>query len=43
MLEKLDYPKPLAEFVYETYNAFRVPHPWVGQDNVRPKSVAREM
>ncbi|HSY23827.1 MAG TPA: DUF3516 domain-containing protein, partial [Polyangiaceae bacterium] len=42
-LEKLDYPKPLAEFVYESFNAFAVVHPWVRGDDVRPKSVAREM
>lgn len=42
-LEKLDYPKPLAEFVYESFNAFARVHPWVRGDDVRPKSVAREM
>ena len=42
-LEKLEYPKPLREFVYETFNAFAERHPWVGQENVRPKSVVREM
>jgi superfamily II RNA helicase len=42
-LEKVDYPKPLAEFLYETFDAFRVKHPWAGEDNVRPKSIAREM
>jgi superfamily II RNA helicase len=42
-LEKLEYPKPLRELVYDTFNAFRVAHPWVQGDNVRPKSIAREM
>ena len=42
-LEKLEYPKPLREFVYDTFNAFADRHPWVGQDNIRPKSIAREM
>ncbi|HSI04076.1 MAG TPA: DUF3516 domain-containing protein [Myxococcota bacterium] len=42
-LEKVDYPKPLAEFLYESFDAFRVKHPWAGEDNVRPKSIAREM
>ena len=42
-LEKLEYPKPLREFVYETFNAFARLHPWVQGDDVRPKSVAREM
>jgi superfamily II RNA helicase len=47
-LEKIDYPKPQAEFVYETFNAFARQHPWVNDqgaqgDNIHPKSIAREM
>ncbi len=42
-LEKLEHPKPKREFVYETFNAFADRHPWVGQENIRPKSIAREM
>ena len=42
-LEKLEYPKPLRDFIYETFNAFADRHPWVGEENIRPKSIAREM
>lgn len=42
-LEKLEYPKPRREFIYETFNAFAEQHPWVGQENIHPKSIAREM
>ena len=42
-LEKLEYPKPNREFIYSTFNAFADAHPWVGQENIRPKSIAREM
>ncbi len=42
-LDKVEYPKPLREFVYETFNAFAGKHPWVGAENIRPKSIAREM
>ena len=42
-LEKLEYPKPNREFIYATFNAFADRHPWVGQENIRPKSIAREM
>jgi len=42
-LEKLEYPKPLRDFVYDTFNAFTDAHPWVGQEAIRPKSIAREM
>jgi superfamily II RNA helicase len=42
-LEKLEYPKPLRELVYDSFNAFAREHPWVKGDDVRPKSIAREM
>jgi superfamily II RNA helicase len=42
-LDKLEHPKPLREFVYETFNVFARQHPWVRGDDVRPKSIAREM
>jgi hypothetical protein len=42
-LEKLEYPKPNRDFVYSTFNAFADKHPWVGQEAIRPKSIAREM
>jgi superfamily II RNA helicase len=42
-LEKLEYPKPLREFVYDTFNTFAERHPWVGEENIRPKSIAREL
>ena len=42
-LEKLEYPKPNREFIYSTFNSFADKHPWVGQENIRPKSIAREM
>ena len=42
-LEKVEHPKPLGDFVYATFNAFAERHPWVGAENVRPKSIAREL
>ena len=42
-LEEVEHPKPLREFLYETFNAFAAAHPWVEAENVRPKSIAREM
>jgi superfamily II RNA helicase len=42
-LEKLEYPKPHRDFVYGTFDAFALKHPWVGHENIRPKSVARDM
>ncbi len=42
-LEKVEHEKPNAELIYESFNAFSQHHPWVGGDNIRPKSVARHM
>ena len=42
-LDAMEHPKPLREFVYSTFNAFSEKHPWVGGENIRPKSIAREM
>lgn len=42
-LERVEYPKPNAEFIYETFNLFAKGHPWVGAENIKPKSVARDM
>lgn len=42
-LKELEYPKPEREFIYGTFNEFAARHPWVGQENIRPKSILREM
>jgi superfamily II RNA helicase len=42
-LDKLEHPKPNADFIYFTFNAFSAKHPWIGEENIRPKSIAREM
>ena len=42
-LDKVEYPKPNRDFIYNTWNTFAAAHPWVGQDNIRPKSIVREM
>lgn len=45
-MEKLagvTHPQPLKELIEETFAAFALAHPWVGGEDVRPKSVAREM
>lgn len=41
--EITEHPKPLREFLYESFNTFAAGHPWIEQENVRPKSIAREM
>ena len=42
-LAAVEHPKPLREFLYGAFDIFRRHHPWVEGDNVRPKSIAREM
>jgi superfamily II RNA helicase len=42
-LELIEHPKPRREFIYETFNAWAAQHPWIGKENVKPKSIAREM
>lgn len=42
-LEKIEHPKPNAEFLYGSFAAFASDHPWVVRESLKPKSVAREM
>ncbi len=42
-LLEVSWPKPDAEFIYDTFNQFIVDHPWIEESSIRPKSIAREM
>jgi superfamily II RNA helicase len=42
-LEKVEHPKPNAEFLAAAFEAFAKEHPWVAREVLKPKSVAREM
>jgi hypothetical protein len=42
-LDKLEYPKPLRDFIHATFDGFADRHPWVGEEDIHPKSIAREM
>ena len=42
-LEEVTHPKPLADFLYGAFNAFRAAHPWTAGSDVSPKSIGREM
>jgi hypothetical protein len=42
-LEGVTWDKPNADFLYSTFDVFRLHHPWVGDDSVSPKSIAREI
>ncbi len=42
-LEKVEYPKPCSELIHGTFAAFAETHPWVRSEDIRPKSVARDL
>lgn len=42
-LAEVEPPRPHKEWLYHSFDAFRVHHPWVGSDNVAPKSIARDL
>jgi hypothetical protein len=42
-LEGVTWDRPNADFLYATFDVFRAHHPWVGNDSIGPKSIAREM
>ncbi len=42
-LSQVEHPKPNRDWIYGNFDEFRARHPWVGSDNVAPKSVVREM
>jgi superfamily II RNA helicase len=42
-LEKVEHPKPNAEFLFAAFEAFAKDHPWVSREVLKPKSVAREL
>ncbi len=42
-LDKVEHPKPEAEFIYETFNLFAKHHPWVTGHDIAPKSIVRDM
>jgi superfamily II RNA helicase len=42
-LEEVTWPKPMAELLEVTLDAYRVSHPWIAPEALSPKSVVREM
>jgi superfamily II RNA helicase len=43
VLDTLEHPKPLRQFTYDLFDSYRLAHPWVGDHNIQPKSVTRDM
>ena len=42
-LREVEYPKPFRDWTYNLFNEFAAQHPWVGRENIRPKSIGLEM
>jgi hypothetical protein len=42
-LDGVSLPAPEADFIYATFRVFAENHPWVMEEGVHPKSIAREM
>ncbi|WP_293784227.1 RNA helicase [uncultured Aeromicrobium sp.] len=43
LLEDVEHPQPLRDLLESAYETYRAGHPWVGEHELRPKSVVREM
>jgi hypothetical protein len=43
LLEEVSWPQPLADLLGPAYETYRLGHPWVGDYELSPKSVARDM
>ncbi len=43
LLEEVTHPKPLQELLEGAYDTYRRGHPWVGDYELKPKSVARDL
>ena len=42
-LDKVEHPQPNAEFLRKSFAPFAAEHPWVRAEDLKPKSVAREI
>ena len=43
LLDEVSYPRAESEFIYETFRYFAEKHPWVREELIRPKAIAREL
>ncbi len=42
-LEKINYPQPLRDEIYDVFDRWRVANPWIGDRNIAPKGVVRDL
>ncbi len=42
-LDKLNFPQPMRAQIYDVFDRWRETNPWIGDRNIAPKGVARDM
>jgi len=42
-LEKIQYPQPMRDQIYDAFDRWRLTNPWIGDRNIAPKGVVRDM
>ncbi|HMQ24433.1 MAG TPA: DUF3516 domain-containing protein, partial [Acidimicrobiales bacterium] len=42
-LEKVDYPQPMRDQIYDVFDRWRGSNPWIGDRNIAPKGVVRDL
>jgi len=42
-LEKINFPQPMRDQIYDVFDRWRVANPWIGDRNIAPKGVVRDM
>ena len=42
-LEKIRYPQPMREQIYDVFDRWRGANPWIGDRNIAPKGVVRDL
>ncbi len=42
-LEKINYPQPMRDQIYDVFDRWREENPWIGDRNIAPKGVVRDL
>lgn len=42
-LDKINYPQPMREQIYDVFDRWRESNPWIGERNIAPKGVVRDL
>lgn len=42
-LDKINHPQPMRDQIYDVFDRWRVSNPWIGERNIAPKGVVRDL